>query len=153
MSDSISDGSENTNEEIDDGNNGVVCWFYVYKNDTESNTPFICGIVIIKRLTDQSEIYFYAQTKRTENKTSDNKSDENYDNDELIKKFINTKPDRTIVNDFFRSSDNNKKWHSGDCTYETLFELFEWLIDKNFVISRDSDDIYSESHDESFTNR
>jgi hypothetical protein len=49
-------------EEIVDGKNGVVCWFYVYKKINSKSS--ICGIVIIKKVTDDTNNiwFFYTET-------------------------------------------------------------------------------------------
>jgi hypothetical protein len=129
-------------EEIDDGKNGVVCWFYIYKT-VIVDKPSICGIVIIKQLIDtikddssQSEsssvtdnkIFFYAETNLKKEDTS-NDPLYKYDNDDLIKSFIATKPNYNAF-DLFIHENNSRKIKYGP--YEELHNFLNDLINSNF---------------------
>lgn len=140
-------------DEIEDGENGVVCWFYVYKQDA-SNKPSICGIVIIKQLTDivtdnnqvnsssslsEKNIFFYIETKfkleRDENFSAYSSPDtvtrniETYTNDTLIKKFIDTPPNNAAIIQFIISTPRDTVYVG---KYSELSDFLKDLIDQNF---------------------
>jgi len=143
-------------KKTDDGKNGVLCWFYVYKNDTTSNKPSICGIVIIKQLTDtetdnesgsstlpENKIFFYTKTQLNLVPEPDASSGtasadvEKYTNDNLIKKFINMRPNNAARKQFNETTTNQ---HYDDYIigkYSELSDFLRDLINKKFDISND----------------
>jgi len=120
--------------------NGVVCWFYVY-NNTQGNTPSICGIVIIKRIipdpdpasapapapdtATEDKIFFYTPTKLT-NST--------FENDELIQSFISTAPTGKAIKAFIDNNNNTKKIVTN---YSVLPTFLDDLKNNNFVYTFD----------------
>jgi len=92
-----------TATKIYDSKNRVLCWFYVYK--TELEKTIICGIIIIKQTNNNEKIFFYIETKIL---ASDN--DTKYENDDLIKTFINTKANNKdeAINEFSKADLRNK---------------------------------------------
>lgn len=152
MNEATSEASSEVNiekkiEEIHDGKNGVVCWFYVYKMDA-LNKQSICGIVIIKQLTDiindesesssvtDNKIFFYAETNIKENMVDSHSLSYKYDNDDLIKSFIATEPNNAAIEQF--NSNNIQKCISGD--YIELPRFLNDLIKKNFEMFENSKD-------------
>ena len=139
-------------EETDDSKNGVLCWFYVYKKN-ETGGSSICGIVIIKQLTDtetdnesgsssllENKIFFYAKT--------DLKIDcpdgpwrgcsHKYNNDVLIHNFIHTKPNNEDTKKFITENNDNPKFIIDH--YLKLSNFLKYLIEKNFDIFHDISD-------------
>jgi hypothetical protein len=136
-------------EEINDSKNGVLCWFYVYKNDTTSNKPSICGIVIIKQLTDtvtdndsdsstfqENKIFFYTKTNLvSESDASSGTASANvekYTNEKLIKRFIDMRPNNAARKQF--SIDTTATVYE-DYTigiYSKLSDFLKELIDPKF---------------------
>lgn len=125
-------------EIIKDNKNGVVCWFYVYKkNDYGSSS--ICGIVIIKQLTDNNKIFFYTKTNFTldcPDGPSHGCSDK-YENDDLIYKFIATEPTDEVIQSFF---DVNKTETFILGNYSQLPRFLNDLIKNNFEMFENSTD-------------
>lgn len=145
-------------EETDDGKNGILCWFYVYKNDTTSNKPSICGIVIIKQLTDtvtdndsgsstlpENKIFFYTKTNLvSESDTSSGTASANvekYTNDDLIQKFINMRPNNAAINQFIYETPHEV--YVGK--YSELSDFLKYLIEKKFDTSDQSVQSWSSS--------
>ena len=113
--------------------NGVLCWFYVYNKNDKGQTA-ICGIIIIKQLTDsnvtEDKIFFYAETK-TEYKSEDTYTKwYEYDNDTLIKQFIDTIPNYESIRKFDENYSENNNYFIA--YYSTLYKFLKYVIEKNF---------------------
>jgi hypothetical protein len=108
--------------------NGVVCWFYVYKENDDKTTS-ICGIVIIKKLTDvNTKLFFYTETKiETVN------GSQTFKNDSLIKEFINTQPNKTSIINFLKKNNNTKYDRSNKSNKDKLFEINDYNYLRNFL--------------------
>jgi hypothetical protein len=124
-------------EEIVDGKNGVVCWFYVYKND--HGKQYICGIVIIKQLTaddegsssslQENKKFFYTETKLECLDGAFHACSYTYKNNQLINDFIHTKPTQEVIKKFERKEN---KFIIMD--YTELHFFLDVAINKNFNI-------------------
>jgi hypothetical protein len=137
-------------EEIDDGKNGILCWFYVYKKN-ETRGSSICGIVIIKQLTDtpdnvsesdlsnvtSDKVFFFTETKRNVTYLSGRDESIEYSNDTLIREFIDTKPTYTDIQKF-NTDNKDKKFIYGEYSYLPIF--LNDLIIKNFKMFENSTD-------------
>lgn len=139
-------------KKIVDGNNGVVCWFYVYKNVNKGN-PSICGIVIIKQLIDtpiidnlsesdlsnvtSDKVFFFTETKRNASVENGREEPIDYTNDALIKEFIDTEPTQEVIKTFER-----KKNRFIIMDYTDLHDFLDVAINiKNFnMFDKWSDD-------------
>ena len=144
--------------EINDSKNGVLCWFYVYKKN-ETGKSSICGIVIIKQLTDtvtdnesilsslpENKIFFYTETTLQIGHDNHNYS-YSYYNDELIKAFINMQPKNTDIDEFLKSYKGSittfnginkmiekEKYKFIISYYSELSDFLKLLINKKFDI-------------------
>jgi hypothetical protein len=120
------------NEKNADDKKGVVCWFYVYKSDEkDKDKESICGIVIIKKLTDTNQqVFFYAETnmKQTALDGPAHSRENTYKNEKLIQDFIATEPTNKKIDDFKTANTDNCKIDD----YTTLPVLLNDLIESGF---------------------
>ena len=126
-----------TNEKNADDKKGVVCWFYVYKSDEkDKDKESICGIVIIKKLTDiNKQVFFYAETKMEQIALDGpaHSPENTYKNEKLIQNFIATEPTNEKIDEFKTANKDNYKIDD----YNNLSNLLNNLIGSGSDISKD----------------
>jgi hypothetical protein len=135
----------NISEKITDSNKGVVCWFYVYKNENNSDKDSkrsICGIVIIKQLISDNgpsdKEFFFTETKRTYHHHG-REGHEEYTNNTLISDFINTTPTYDAMRKFEEKGEKflifkyNELQRFLSTAIKKNFEMFDnWLPDDTY---------------------
>jgi hypothetical protein len=163
---------EKADEERKNRMKGVVCWFYVYKNITNSSNNNICGIVVIKQLTDEISTSSSSITESTNSSSIKDKNiffytktgwhnggrdyPEHFDSENLIHSFIHTSPEKESINSFFTSHYDKvielgkpEKYKFIIDYYSKLSDFLQYLIDKKFdILSNDdtSDDSLVKSY-------
>ena len=130
------------NQKKTDSNNGVVCWFYVYKNNDDSK-PSICGIVIIKQLEidDKSDsessnlpsdkVFFFTETNLTYHNKATRDEYKEYTNDAFIREFIDTEPTSDAIK-AFQTKKFETKYKFIIMDYTELHFFLDVAINKNF---------------------